>query len=92
MLNKLSSIFSIFLKIILHVFSSFCFADLLLRQSLLDLIFVADIVVKRFGQVNLNAGEPRTKVIHVLIQLLNCHEGLGQLFHPVCRKNMRFKS
>jgi len=66
---------------VLYIFK-ISFADLLLCQSLLDLITMADTVMNGFGQLSLNASEPRAKVIHVLIQLLYCHQSFCQLFHP----------
>ncbi len=43
---------------------------------------MADTVVNGFGQLSFNASEPRAKVIHVLIQLLHCHQRFCKLFHP----------
>ncbi len=43
---------------------------------------MADTVVNGFGQLSFNVSEPRAKVIHVLIQLLHCHQRFCQLFHP----------
>lgn len=57
-------------------------AHLLLRQLLLDLVAVAHAVDHRFGQLRLDARQPRTQVAHVLIELLHRHQCLLQLPHP----------
>lgn len=47
----------------------------------LNVVEVTRVVRDGFGQLGLDVGQPGAKAAHVLIQLLDGHQGFSQLLH-----------